>query len=130
MLPHLMRLQCAFHLAQLVWLKPSALRPTSTPILFASMAVSCDCVVGDHSGSQPAIVGAGCSGQAMLWQQGYDGAFGDATHLPALKAEGGAAVGDVMCLAATPGGWLLACTSSGSCAVWNYNRYAFVLGGL
>lgn len=58
-----------------------------------------------------------------MWQHDPGGSFGAMYVLPALAPGGGAGAGEVTCMAAAPGGWLLACTASGSLAAWNYLRH-------
>ena len=58
----------------------------------------------------------------MFWQQQHDGQLGLEVHLPQLPGKSAATAQHVAHLAVAPEGWLIACTQSGSIAIWNYLR--------
>lgn len=69
----------------------------------------------------PACAVTGLAGQVAVWQMQAEGSWApDAVLLP--PARQGSGIGDTITTLAASRDWLVACTASGSLALWNYHR--------
>ncbi|KAK9800160.1 hypothetical protein WJX73_000193 [Symbiochloris irregularis] len=71
------------------------------------------------------LFAAGLAGQIALWQKQSGGTWApDAVLLPPARQASG--IGDDIATLAASSGWLVACTASGSLALWNHHRQELV----